>query len=56
MWLLIVSFLFHNLLQVTFKVTADATSLLTFVASVWKGGTKLHTATPVVVMVTSKSG
>jgi len=43
-------------MQVTFKLSADATSPLTFVASVWKDGTKLQTATPVVVTVTSKSG
>ena len=54
--LLILSFSFHNLVQVTFKVKADATSPLTFVASVWKDDVQFQTATPVVVTVTSKSG
>lgn len=40
--------------QVTFAVSSDATSPLVFVASVWKDGTKLQTATPVQVTVTSK--
>ena len=42
-------------MQVTFKMDADATSSLTFVASVWKDDVQLQTATPVVVTVTSKS-
>jgi len=52
----ILSFPFHDLVQVAFKVNADATSPLTFVASVWKDEVQLQTATPVQVTVTSKSG
>lgn len=36
-------------LQVTFRIGTSATSPLTFGASVWKAGTKLYDATPVLV-------
>jgi len=52
----ILSFPFHDLVQVAFKVNADGTSPLTFVALVWKDEVQLQTATPVQVTVTSKSG